>query len=110
MESKGFTIANVGAQEMYSQGFLASVDVTKLAEAHASVFKAMNNEASGRYICFDHVIDTHSEAEKLAKDIGMPEEKICGDASNNSSIHRFELSNEKLCRIMSRPLRCYSEY
>ena len=79
MESKGFTIANVGAQEMYSQGFLASVDVTKLAEAHASVFKAMNNEASGRYICFDHVIDTHSEAEKLAKDIGMPEEKICGD-------------------------------
>ncbi|KAG4911484.1 Cinnamoyl-CoA reductase-like SNL6 [Glycine max] len=99
-----------GAQEMYSQGFLASVDVTKLAEAHASVFKAMNNEASGRYICFDHVIDTHSEAEKLAKDIGMPKEKICGDASNNSSIHRFELSNEKLCRIMSRPLRCYSEY
>ena len=110
MKHKDFTIANVGAQEMYSRRLLATVDVTKLAEAHASVLKEMNNNASGRYICFDHVIDTHSEAEKLAKDIGMPEEKICGDASNNSIINRFELSNEKLCRLMSRRLRCYSEY
>lgn len=98
-----------GAQEMYSHGLLATVDVTKLAEAHACVFKAMNNNASGRYICFDNVIDTQSEAEKLAKEIGMPKEKICGDASNNS-LQRFELSNEKLCRLMSRPLRCYSEF
>ncbi|XP_061363203.1 cinnamoyl-CoA reductase-like SNL6 isoform X2 [Gastrolobium bilobum] len=98
-----------GAQEMYSHGLLATVDVTKLAEAHACVFKAMNNNASGRYICFDNVIDAQSEAEKLAKEIGIPKEKICGDASNNS-LHRFELSKEKLCRLMSRPLRCYSEY
>ncbi|CAJ1946713.1 unnamed protein product [Sphenostylis stenocarpa] len=98
-----------GAQEMYSRGLLATVDVTKLAEAHASVFKAMKNSASGRYICFDKVIETQSGAENLAKEIGMPKEKICGDASN-SSVQRFELSNEKLCRLMSRPLRCYSEY
>ncbi|TKY50436.1 Tetraketide alpha-pyrone reductase 1 [Spatholobus suberectus] len=98
-----------GAQEMYSHGLLATVDVNKLADAHACVFKAMNKNASGRYICFDNVIGTQSEAEKLAKEIGMPKEKICGDASNDS-IHRFELSNEKLCRLMSRPLRCYSEY
>ncbi|KAL2335699.1 hypothetical protein Fmac_016912 [Flemingia macrophylla] len=108
-ESKDSTIVKSGAQEMYSHGLLATVDVTKLAEAHACVFKAMNNNASGRYICFDHVIDTESEAENLAKEIGMPKEKICGDSSNNS-IQRFELSNEKLCRLMSRPLRCYSEY
>ncbi|XP_027359015.1 cinnamoyl-CoA reductase-like SNL6 [Abrus precatorius] len=98
-----------GAQEMYSHGLLATVEVTTLAEAHARVFKAMNSNASGRYICFDHVIDTYNEAEKLAKDIGMPKDKICGDASNNS-IHRFQLSNEKLCTLMSRSLRCYSEY
>nr|KYP42257.1 Dihydroflavonol-4-reductase [Cajanus cajan] len=54
-----------GAQEMYSHGLLARVDVTKLAEAHACVFKAMNNNASGRYICFDHVIDSLSEAENI---------------------------------------------
>ncbi|KAK7266086.1 hypothetical protein RIF29_18726 [Crotalaria pallida] len=98
-----------GAQEMYSQGLLAIVDVTKLAEAHVCVFKAMNSNASGRYIIFDHVINTQSEAEKLSKEIGMPKDKICGDASNNS-LHRFVMSNEKLCRLMSRSLRCYSEY
>ncbi|XP_047156561.1 cinnamoyl-CoA reductase-like SNL6 [Vigna umbellata] len=98
-----------GGQEMYSLGLLATVDLTKLAEAHASVLKAMNNNASGRYICFDKVIDSQSGAENLAKEIGMPKEKICGETSN-SSVQRFELSNEKLCRLMSRPLRCYSEY
>ncbi|KAJ1416515.1 hypothetical protein SESBI_17298 [Sesbania bispinosa] len=85
------------------------VDVKKVAEAHACVFKAMDNNASGRYICFDNVIDSQSEAEKLAKEIGMPKEKICRDATNNC-LHRFELSNDKLCRLMSRPLRCWSEF
>lgn len=98
-----------GGQEMYSLGLLATVDVKKLAEAHASVLKAMNNNASGRYICFDKVIDSQIGAENLAKEIGVPKEKICGEASK-SSVQRFELSNEKLCRLMSRPLRCYSEY
>nr|AFK48965.1 unknown [Lotus japonicus] len=98
-----------GAQEIYSNGLLATVDLKKVVEAHSSVFKAMNNNACGRYICFDNVIGTQSEAENLAKEIGMPKEKICGDESNNS-LHRFELSNEKLCRLMSRPIRCISEY
>lgn len=98
-----------GAQKMYSNGLLATVDVKKVAEAHACVFKEMKENAYGRYICFDNVIDAQSEAEKLAKDIGMPKEKICGDASN-ISLQRFELSNNKLCRLMSRPIRCFSEY
>ncbi|PNX75819.1 anthocyanidin reductase-like protein [Trifolium pratense] len=98
-----------GAQEMYSNGLLATIDVKKVAEAHECVFKEMNGNAYGRYICFDNVIDAQSEAEKLAKEIGMPKEKICGDASNNS-LQRFELSNKKLCRLMSRPIRCFSEY
>ncbi|KEH24813.1 putative cinnamoyl-CoA reductase [Medicago truncatula] len=97
-----------GAQKMYSNGLLATVDVKKVAEAHACVFKEMNENAYGRYICFDNVIDAQSEAEKLAKDIGMPKEKICGDASN-ISLQRYELSNNKLCRLMSRPIRCSSE-
>jgi len=104
-----FLNANAGAQKMYSNGLLATVDVKKVAEAHACVFKEMNENAYGRYICFDNVIDAQSEAEKLAKDIGMPKEKICGDISN-ISLQRFELSNNKLCRLMSRPIRCSSEY
>ncbi|MED6183775.1 hypothetical protein PIB30_040836 [Stylosanthes scabra] len=99
-----------GAQEMYCNGLLATIDVTKLAEAHASVFKAMNNgTASGRYICFDKLIHNQTEAEILAKEIGMPNHKICGDSSC-SSLHRFmKISNDKLRRLMSGPVRCYSQ-
>ncbi|KAI4348166.1 hypothetical protein L6164_008922 [Bauhinia variegata] len=98
-----------GAQEMYSHGVLATVDVVKLAEAHECVFKAMNRNACGRYICFDKVIECQGEAEKLAKEINMPKDKICVDASNNS-LHRFQLSSEKLRRLMSRPVRCHNQY
>lgn len=94
---------------MYSHGSLATVDIVKLAEAHVCLFKAMKRNASGRYICFEHVIDNQSGAEKLAKEIGMPVDKICGDAPN-SSLHRFQLSNDKLSRLISKPIRCYSEY
>lgn len=97
---------------MYSNGLLATVDVKKVAEVHACVYKEMNGgNAYGRYICFDNVINTQIEAEKLAKDIGMPKEKICGEEdASNDFLHRFQLSNGKLCRLMSRPLRCQSEY
>ncbi|KAK7339475.1 hypothetical protein VNO77_20146 [Canavalia gladiata] len=98
-----------GSQWMYYHGLLATVGVVKLAEAHVCVFKAMNTNASGRYICFDHVIGSQREAENLANEIGMPIDKICGNAPNNS-VHRFELSKDKLCTLMSRPLKCYSEY
>ncbi|KAL1318879.1 hypothetical protein HN51_071166 [Arachis hypogaea] len=102
-----------GAQEMYCHGLIATVDVTKLAEAHAIVFKAMNSTASGRYICFDKLIDNQTEAEILAKEIGMPKHKICGDSSsiNCSSLHRFmKISNDKLNRLMSGPIRCYNQH
>ncbi|KAI4350688.1 hypothetical protein L6164_005118 [Bauhinia variegata] len=98
-----------GAQEMYSHGLLATVDVIKLVEAHVSVFQAMNRNACGRYICFDKVVQSQSEAETLAKEVKMPKDKICVEASNNF-LHRFQLSSEKLGRLMSRPIRCHNEY
>ena len=94
---------------MYSHGVLATIDITKLAEAHLCVFKAMRRNACGRYICFEDVVDGQSDAEKLAKEIGMPVDKICGDASS-TSLHKIQLSNEKLCRLMSMSLRCYNDY
>ncbi|KAL9315293.1 hypothetical protein ACSQ67_016294 [Phaseolus vulgaris] len=69
---------------------LNTVYVTKFAEAHASVFKAMNNNASGRYIRFDKVIDSQIGVENLVKEIGVPKEKICEEALK-SSVQRFEL-------------------
>lgn len=97
-----------GAQEMYANGLLANVDVNKLAGAHVCVFEAMDRNAEGRYLCFDEVIE-RDEAEKLARELGMPPNKICGDESEDVQA-RFQLSNEKLSSLMTRTLRhCYSE-
>ncbi|XP_022773681.1 cinnamoyl-CoA reductase-like SNL6 [Durio zibethinus] len=98
-----------GAQETYVNGLLATVDVSRLAEAHVSVFEAMNKTAFGRYICFDQVIDREEEAEKLASEIGIPASKICGNSFDFVPSH-FELSNKKLNSLMSKTLRsCYGE-
>ncbi|KAE8722028.1 cinnamoyl-CoA reductase 2-like isoform X2 [Hibiscus syriacus] len=98
-----------GAQEMYGNGLLASVDVIRLAEAHVCVYEAMNKTASGRYICFDRIIERDEEAEKLATEIGMPAHKICGNSLEFIPI-RFQLSNKKLNNLMSTtPRNCYAQ-
>ncbi|KAA8530232.1 hypothetical protein F0562_004941 [Nyssa sinensis] len=97
-----------GAKEMYADGLLATVDVNRLAEAHVCVFEAMNKTAFGRYICFDHIVEREDEAEKLAMETGMQINTILGNASSNFPI-RFELSNMKLSRLMSKTLQCCNE-
>ncbi|GLU02069.1 hypothetical protein SLE2022_193390 [Rubroshorea leprosula] len=98
-----------GAQEMYADGLLAIVDVTRLAKAHVCVLEAMNKTASGRYICFDHVIETEEETENLAREMGMPADRICGNQFNFIPT-RFQLSNRKLSNLMSRTSgNCYHE-
>ncbi|EEF37670.1 cinnamoyl-CoA reductase-like SNL6 [Ricinus communis] len=98
-----------GAQEMFGDGLLATTDVMKLAEAQACVLEGMDKRAFGRYICFDNIIERKDEAEKLAKEIGMPANKICGTSTDNTPA-RFELSNKKLLNLMSRTLRtCFNQ-
>ncbi|MBA0557441.1 hypothetical protein Golob_014510 [Gossypium lobatum] len=100
-----------GAQEMYANGLLATVDVRRLAEAHVSVFEAMKTTtAFGRYICFDRIIQCEDEAETLADEIGIPRNKISGNSSDYVFPNCFELSNKKLANLTSRTLRsCYGE-
>ncbi|XVF16395.1 hypothetical protein REPUB_Repub10bG0027900 [Reevesia pubescens] len=98
-----------GAQEMYANGLLATVDVSRLAEAHVIVYEAMNKTAFGRYICFDQVIEREEEAEKLVSEIGMPANNICGNSFHFIPTF-FELSNKKLTNLMSKtPRICYGE-
>jgi nucleoside-diphosphate-sugar epimerase len=98
-----------GAREMFADGILATVDIFRLAEAHVQVYEAMNKNASGRYICFDSIVETEYEAEKLTQEIGLPADKIIGDAVDFIPAH-FELSNRKLTSLMSRTIRpCYNE-
>lgn len=93
---------------MYAKGLLATVDVNRLAGAHVRVFEAMDKNARGRYLCFDNVVG-RDEAEKLARELEMPINKICGDVSGDIPA-RFQLSNEKLSGLMSTTFRsCYSE-
>ncbi|KAK4392984.1 Cinnamoyl-CoA reductase-like SNL6 [Sesamum angolense] len=94
-----------GAQEMYTYGLLATVDIDKLAKAHVRIFEDMKKTASGRYICFDQVIEREDEVEELARDTGINASSITGGASC-SNRPRFELSNAKLTRLMLRTRRC----
>ncbi|TQE02970.1 hypothetical protein C1H46_011334 [Malus baccata] len=95
-----------GAQEMYQSGVLATVDITRLAEAHLGVFEAMNEAAFGRYICFDRVVDGEEEAEKLAEATSMPKNKFVGYGGSNIIQNRFELSNRKLTNLLSGRVHC----
>ncbi|CAL1358053.1 unnamed protein product [Linum trigynum] len=98
-----------GAQEMFADGLLATVDVMKLAEAQACVFEGMKKTAGGRYICYDNVIESEETAEKLAEEVGMSAERICGNRGAYIPAP-FQLSNRKLSNLMSRTLRsCYNQ-
>ncbi|KAA8548111.1 hypothetical protein F0562_004628 [Nyssa sinensis] len=96
-----------GAQEMYADRLLATVDVNRLAEAHIRVFEAMNKMAFGRYICFDHIIEGDDETQKLERQTGLQINIISGSGSASGNFPvQFELSNLKLSGLMSRKPEC----
>ncbi|CAN6865058.1 unnamed protein product [Brassica oleracea] len=104
-----------GAKEMYSNGLLATIDVNRLAKAHVRLWEGLGDKtAFGRYICFDTILSKDG-AEKLAKDIGVQVEKICGSSSDSNanaetSTRNLKISDKKLFDLMSRTLRsCYHE-
>lgn len=100
---------------MYSNGLLATMDVNRLAKAHVRVWEGLGDKtAFGRYICFDTILSKDG-AQKLAKDIGVQVEKICGSNSDSNanaetSTRNLKISDKKLFDLMSRTLRsCYHE-
>ncbi|MCD9558785.1 hypothetical protein HAX54_016403 [Datura stramonium] len=97
-----------GAQEMFRNGVLATVDVNRLAVEHVMVFEEMKNTGYSRYISFDRVIRSEEEFEKLARETGIDTRTIRSNSRTNSS-SSMKLSNAKLCRLMSTIYRCNSE-
>ncbi|XP_027152837.1 cinnamoyl-CoA reductase-like SNL6 [Coffea eugenioides] len=93
-----------GAGEMYADGVLATVDVSRLAKAHICVYEEMKKTSVGRYICFDRRLESQEETEKLARETGIGID-ITRDVSVNCPM-RFQLSNLKLSMLMSRISRC----
>ncbi|KAK6927988.1 3-beta hydroxysteroid dehydrogenase/isomerase [Dillenia turbinata] len=87
-----------GGKMMLQKGFLAVGGIEKVVEAHVRVYEAMDDGASGRYLCFDKVIRRKEEAIMLENGLnmqgllvrernGMLEdesvEEICGKVSNS---------------------------
>lgn len=97
-----------GAQEMFRNGLLVTVDVNRLAVEHVVVFEDMKNAGENRYISFDRVINCEEEFEKLATETGIDITTMRSNSRNNSS-HIVKLSNAKLCCLMSAIHRCKHE-
>lgn len=88
-------------------GLLATVNVGKLAEAHISIYEAMDRTARGRYICFDHVIRRAEDVAELERRLGITSRmSVDFSALDHQSPSWFELSNRKLSRLMNSSRRC----
>lgn len=102
-----------GAQALFMEGMLATVDVNKAAEAHVCVYEAMGSGAAfGRYLCFDHVIRRVEEVAELERQLRAPG-RISSTASDVGADQPSwcELSRGKLSRLMSSMRRCtYDSY
>ncbi|KAI5665522.1 hypothetical protein M9H77_15375 [Catharanthus roseus] len=96
-----------GAEEMYKDGVLACVDVNTLARAHLCVLEEMNKtgNGTGRYICYDQIIQNQYEIRDLARKTGRDFNINSTEFSISFSPTRFELSNIKLTKLMSRTFR-----
>ncbi|CAI0395149.1 unnamed protein product [Linum tenue] len=71
--SSDLTIANPylkGAAEMYDDGVLVAVDLKHVVDAHVCVFE--DASSFGRYLCFNHVVNSHDEVSKLARVLLSP--------------------------------------
>lgn len=54
-----------GAAEMYEDGVFVTVDLGFLVDAHICVYEDVSSY--GRYLCFNHIINTHDDAVQLAR-------------------------------------------
>ncbi|KAK1438830.1 hypothetical protein QVD17_04641 [Tagetes erecta] len=93
-----------GGQDMYEHGLLATVDVNKLAEAHVKVLEEMKETGGGRYVCFDKLVRSTDDVQRLEQETGVHINTIMSP----DVVFRFELSNRKLDRLMSQVRRCTS--
>ncbi|KAL2921448.1 Cinnamoyl-CoA reductase-like SNL6 [Bienertia sinuspersici] len=83
-----------GAAEMYENGVLVAVDLKFLVDAHVCVFEEM--ASYGRYVCFNHVINCHKDAVKIAAMfISSPPQSL-----EDPREYPQRISNKKLNKLM----------
>lgn len=88
-----------GAAEMYEDGVFVTVDLSFLVDAHICVYEDVSSY--GRYLCFNHIINTHQDALHLARKLApsasssLPQSGHCG-----KSFIEQRISNKKLNKLM----------
>ncbi|CAH9070203.1 unnamed protein product [Cuscuta europaea] len=95
-----------GAAEMYEGGFLVAVDLGFLVDAHICVFEDV--ASYGRYLCFNHVINSSQDTTKLAKmflSIDPTQHHLSPDSiqsmeSEDDIVYQQSISNQKLSKLM----------
>ncbi|XP_038888617.1 cinnamoyl-CoA reductase-like SNL6 isoform X1 [Benincasa hispida] len=84
-----------GAAEMYEGGLFVTVDLNYLVDAHIRVFKDLSSY--GRYICFNHIINTHDDAVDLARKLTpLP----LSEQQQYTTMIPQRISNKKLNKLL----------
>ncbi|KAL3824679.1 hypothetical protein ACJIZ3_020708 [Penstemon smallii] len=88
-----------GAEQMYENGVLAYVNVNFLADVHIRAFE--ESSASGRYFCFDRIVNSELESMKLVESlsplISIPSSYVCEDSETKTE----RLRNTKLGNLIN---------
>ncbi|XP_040989616.1 cinnamoyl-CoA reductase-like SNL6 [Juglans microcarpa x Juglans regia] len=89
-----------GAAEMYEDGVFVTVDLDFLVDAHICVLE--NVSSHGRYLCFNHVINRHEDALKLAHMLAYPSALPALPQSHEQVMRIIQqrISNKKLNQLM----------
>ncbi|KAK2977220.1 hypothetical protein RJ640_028425 [Escallonia rubra] len=88
-----------GAAEMYEDGVFVTVDLRFLVDAHVCVFEEASSY--GRYLCFNHVINSNEDALKLAKMLSPASASSPPQSEEEASrVYQQRISNKKLNKLM----------
>ncbi|KAK1306948.1 Tetraketide alpha-pyrone reductase 2 [Acorus calamus] len=86
-----------GAAEMYEEGTLVAVDLKFLVDAHVCAYECAS--AYGRYLCFNHVINSPADALDLVR-VLSPDDTPSPTSSGDLRLSKQKIQNKKLNQLM----------
>ncbi|KAE9596933.1 hypothetical protein Lal_00007620 [Lupinus albus] len=88
-----------GAAEMYEDGVFVTVDLGFLVDAHICVYEDVSSY--GRYLCFNHIINTHDDAVQLARHLTpTASSSLPQSVDHGKNFIEQRISNKKLNKLM----------
>ncbi|CAK8540354.1 unnamed protein product [Lathyrus sativus] len=88
-----------GAAEMYEDGVFVTVDLGFLVDTHICVYEDVSSY--GRYLCFNHIINTQDDAVQLAHKLTPTASSSLPQSGDyGKSFIEQKISNKKLNKLM----------